>query len=774
MKSHTQDAGPSEHGHAHDAGGGIGLVGTLLLIGANLALAAFALTQHLAWRFGFDRALGPPALIPSAYVGERALLCIAVVGVGAGLGLLLYRRARRFSGMGFLAAGLAWVLSWGPVYAPYRGLVWLHRALEAPGYAWAANEATLVLGAAALLSMGGTAAPLLLKQERPSGSHGTAGWSGGDALKENKDGIVVGRDGHALLRYQGGGHLMTVAPTRSGKGVGAVIPNLLSYEGSVLVTDPKGENYAVTAGYRGRPREEGGLGQTIYALDPFEHMAGPTGKAAKQNGVPRRNEKRHGDSPAEQENHLTRFNPLDIIEPGSEDAGDDASMLAGMLIPIPPEVRDEHFYKEAQQFLAGLILYVAGTEEKGSKLRALPYVRELLMLPTRQERSTFDAEYFDRDYETEARMPRRAFALEGQAPEDVSDGEAPPEGLNRHGRPMTFGALLADMARRTDLFSGRVSSAANQLSQKASKERSGVISTAQQNTNFIETPRMKRALSGSDVDFSELKTGRASMYLILPAHRMDTYKSWLRLMISCAITATVRTPGKPKRQILFLLDEFANLGRMRPVTRAYSLMAGYGMSLWVFLQDLSQLKSTYRRKWESFTANAEVLQAFGNADLMTAKHISELIGKTTIFVRSDSRSSGSSSGGYSSNTSKRFSETSRPLVTPDEVRRFPSDKELLLVRGMNPIKADKIRYHEEKPFSKRAAENPMYIDAASQASASTQKKEFPQEKPPRSLQEILQAWKHTTGTNREARKNRDPNGAASSGTEDSNVEPPTP
>src|SRR5437763_1904767 len=65
------------------------------------------------------------------------------------------------------------------------------------------------------------------------------------------------------LTYGGDGHLLTVAPTGAGKGVGAIIPALLSYPGSIIVTDIKGENYQVTA----RRRRE--MGHQVVVLDPF-------------------------------------------------------------------------------------------------------------------------------------------------------------------------------------------------------------------------------------------------------------------------------------------------------------------------------------------------------------------------------------------------------------------------------------------------------------------------------------------------------------------------
>jgi type IV secretion system protein VirD4 len=92
-------------------------------------------------------------------------------------------------------------------------------------------------------------------------------------------------DDNAHLRpvlHDGGGHVMTFAPTGAGKGIGAVIPTLLSYPGPVIVVDPKGENYAVTA----RRRRE--LGQQVICLDPFDSI---------QDG--------HADD---------AFNPMDLID----------------------------------------------------------------------------------------------------------------------------------------------------------------------------------------------------------------------------------------------------------------------------------------------------------------------------------------------------------------------------------------------------------------------------------------------------------------------------
>src|ERR1700681_2249428 len=66
------------------------------------------------------------------------------------------------------------------------------------------------------------------------------------------DGVVLGRYGREYLRHDGPEHVLCFAPTRSGKGVGLVVPTLLTWPGSAIVHDIKGENWAITAGFRAR------------------------------------------------------------------------------------------------------------------------------------------------------------------------------------------------------------------------------------------------------------------------------------------------------------------------------------------------------------------------------------------------------------------------------------------------------------------------------------------------------------------------------------------
>jgi type IV secretion system protein VirD4 len=260
-----------------------------------------------------------------------------------------------------------------------------------------------------------------------------------------------------------------------------------------------------------------------------------------------------------------------------------------------------------------------------------------------------------------------------------------------------------------------VARAAARLLQKAEKERSGVISTAQSHTHFLDSPHMSRVLGASSVDLRALKGDHLSLYLILPTERLDGYARWLRLMIASALVAVGRARGRSEERVLFLLDEFAHLGRLRPVQQGIGLAGGFGVTFWIIVQDFSQLRSTYGEAWPTFLANVDVLQAFGVNDWETAEHLSKLTGDATILVESQSRSRGESRSaivpGHRGAAWTR-SEIGRRLLLPDEVRRLSRDAELLFVRGRAPLCPRRLNYLTDREFRGRSDRNPLYDLAA--------------------------------------------------------------
>ena len=181
-------------------------------------------------------------------------------------------------------------------------------------------------------------------------AQGSARFRGRRELRgfRGREGLIVGRDGRRgkLLRYDGAGHLLTVAPTRAGKGVGAIVPNLLTVDRPVIVIDPKGENFRIA----GRARS--GFGP-VYALDPF-------GVAGVRRSM--------------------SYNPLAAINLAGDRFLEDATDIAEALVADVAGEGGEgvHWNEEARALLVGLILHCVSSEPPAR--RHLGCVREYLTL----------------------------------------------------------------------------------------------------------------------------------------------------------------------------------------------------------------------------------------------------------------------------------------------------------------------------------------------------------------------------------------------------------
>ena len=176
-----------------------------------------------------------------------------------------------------------------------------------------------------------------------------ADWKKSDKYRE-----IVRRDHIRSHDYTSDGHLITFAPTGSGKGVSCVIPTLLDYKGPTVVLDPKGENFAVTADFRRRS-----LGQDIYLFDPY----------------------RVSESWAEVSPSVSRcrINPFDLIGDDRDSPGARARVMADALVPDDPGSREDKFWDTAaRNLLAGLIAYTIESPDLQPEQRNLLHISEIL------------------------------------------------------------------------------------------------------------------------------------------------------------------------------------------------------------------------------------------------------------------------------------------------------------------------------------------------------------------------------------------------------------
>ena len=184
-------------------------------------------------------------------------------------------------------------------------------------------------------------------------TYGSARWANADEVKAagllGPDGVVLGRLDGAYLRHDGPEHVLCFAPTRSGKGVGLVVPSLLTWPGSCIVHDIKGENWGLTAGLRA------GFGRVLL-FDPTN-----TASAA--------------------------YNPLLEVRRGEWEVRDVQNVADVLVDPEGSLERRNHWEKTSHSLLVGAILHVLYAE----KDKTLAGVASFLSDPRRPIETTLIA-----------------------------------------------------------------------------------------------------------------------------------------------------------------------------------------------------------------------------------------------------------------------------------------------------------------------------------------------------------------------------------------------
>ncbi|MCA9304591.1 MAG: type IV secretory system conjugative DNA transfer family protein, partial [Phycisphaerales bacterium] len=418
---------------------------------------------------------------------------------------------------------------------------------------------------------------------------GTAEWEDLDVFVErhryeNGD-FWIGRSPKTgePLGYSDDRHVFLASKSRSGKGTTTIINNLLTWKGSMVVVDPKGENATVTAARRGSGSAYcEGMGQRVFVLDPF------------------------GSSSVD-EKYRASFNPLDALDPTSKSVIDDAGLIADAIIPERPDAKDPYFDLTARKMLKGLILHVI-TAPHFEGRRNLMTVRALIRHGERDGLEKLKAFRAIRENDSAKRRPL----------------------------PSAFQLLWSDVAAN-DALEGIIAGIGESISNssiEASKTFDNCLSTLDRHSEFLDSFEMRKVLERSDFRLADLKTdpGGVSLYLCLPQRYTTEHYRWLRLMNTLVITMMEEVKEQPAtgHRILMVLDEFLLLEHMKVIERAVPYIAGYGLTMFFVVQSLEHLKKVYRETWETLIANCGIKMFYAVGDHFSRKYISDLIGETEV------------------------------------------------------------------------------------------------------------------------------------------------
>ncbi|MCK1641237.1 conjugal transfer protein TraG [Bradyrhizobium sp. 157] len=522
--------------------------------------------------------------------------------------------------------GAPWFLIAGyPVYLPWRLFEWW--------FAYEAYAPGIFEQGGAIAAAGGVAGALFAiinsvwraRQNLLVTTYGSARWASSKEIKAAglfaAKGVFLGRLANNYLRHDGPEHVMCFAPTRSGKGVGLVLPTLLSWTSSAVVHDIKGENWELTAGWR----------------SSFSHclLFNPTDPRS------------------------ARYNPLLEVRKGAAEVRDVQNIADILVDPEGALERRTHWEKTSHSLLVGVILHVLYAEER----KTLTRVTEILADPAQSFEKTLRIMLATNHLGTEA-------------------------------EPKVHPVVAAT---------------ARELLNKSENERSGVLSTAVSFLGLYRDPIVSRNTESCDWRIADLVSASrpVTLYLVVPPSDISRTKPLIRLIlnqIGRRLTETLNAGNRKQRELLMMLDEFPALGRLDFFESALAFMAGYGIRAYLIAQSLNQIAKAYGES-NAILDNCHVRIAFAANDERTAKRISDALGTATE-LRAQRNYAGHRLAPWLGHVMVSRQETARPLLTPGEVMQLPPDQAIVLVSGLAPVRASKLRHYEDANFVSRLRRPP--------------------------------------------------------------------
>lgn len=228
------------------------------------------------------------------------------------------------------------------------------------------------------------------------------------------------------------------------------------------------------------------------------------------------------------------------------------------------------------------------------------------------------------------------------------------------------------------------------------------------------TPQVQHLTQMDQMELEKLGDEKTALFIITP--QADRTYSFLASMLYSQMFETLYYKGEKQKAegkseqlkipVRCLMDEFANIGEIPEFPSKLSTMRKYNISATVILQDISQIESMYKDDWKTLMGNCSTYIFLGTQEPNTLKYFSELLGKMTVTNRSRGTSAGSKSG-----SNKNFQQTSREVMTPDELGRMDPMMEIVFMQNQRPIMDYKYRYekHPLYEYTGDAEEKNMFL-----------------------------------------------------------------
>lgn len=221
-------------------------------------------------------------------------------------------------------------------------------------------------------------------------------------------------------------------------------------------------------------------------------------------------------------------------------------------------------------------------------------------------------------------------------------------------------------------------------------EINSIYSTMRRGTEFLKEDGILYTLSGNDIDFRQIPFSKTAIFLCMEPTELEDYKEFVRLFFATLMNTIPKVTDK-KRKILMLMDEFAQMGRLREFEVGYDVLAGYNVTIWSIIQYMGQLESIYGGRYEGFIGSSTVKQFLGIGDLKTADYLDKTMPKELHFWEGKDG---------------QLSHASRSMLSSNDVIYFDNIVCQIRAQGMDrPAKFPFMPYYKDPVMAERATKS---------------------------------------------------------------------
>ncbi len=235
------------------------------------------------------------------------------------------------------------------------------------------------------------------------------------------------------------------------------------------------------------------------------------------------------------------------------------------------------------------------------------------------------------------------------------------------------------------------------------KTYGSILSSLQSKLGKFDSKEIAELTSTDTIDFEEIGNKKTAVYVI-SSDTHTAYDFLLTIFFSQMIQQLYdyadQNGGQLKEQTFFILDEFANIGKIPDFDKKISTSRSRKISFSVILQNIDQLEAVYEKSYETIMGNCDTHVFLGSNSYKTVEYFSKALGEKTI--ERDSISINRDRQNWKTGKSVSDQVMARALMTPDELRRMDNDDCIIYEKGIKPVKAKKF-YYFKHPMAKKMA-----------------------------------------------------------------------